>query len=147
YLGNCGIQELASTPIDTDHLFTPYGAFPLILHSDTRGYGLAWYANTLNASRMQGPHGSTEAIWIDGSMISPVQTWDTKITSVLAMNGGMLDLTRKYLYNTGRFIKFSKRVQDQWTSVFGNSQLPGSDLDFKLPNAQFPTANKEFPCV
>jgi len=147
YVSDCGIAEIAFNPIRNNNLFTPYGAYPMMLHPDTRAYGLAWYANSINASRMQGPQGSTEAIWIDGSMISPVQTWDSKITSVLAMNGGMLDLTRKYLINTGRYAKFAIRVQNQWTEVFGDSALPGSDLDFKLPNTQFPTANKEFPCI
>ena len=146
YVSGCGIQEIASQPVQTNSLFTPYGAFPMMLHPDTRNYGLAWYANTINAPRMQGPQGSTEAIWIDGSMISPVQTWDSKITSVLAMNGGMSNLTKKYLYNTGRYIKFISRVQNQWTEAFGKGPLQGSELDFKLPNAQFPITNKSFPC-
>ena len=34
-----------------------------------------------------GPHGSTEAILINGTMISPLLTWDTKITTVNAILG------------------------------------------------------------
>lgn len=45
---------LKTGQIETNDLFTPYGAYPLILHNTTRGVGLAWYANMLAGPRMQG---------------------------------------------------------------------------------------------
>ncbi len=41
---------------------------------------------------MQGPYGSTEAINVNGTEISPLVTWDSKITTVLAMLGGVSNL-------------------------------------------------------
>jgi len=41
---------------------------------------------------MQGPFGSTEAINVSGTEISPLVTWDSKITTVLAMLGGVSNL-------------------------------------------------------
>jgi hypothetical protein len=146
YVSAAGIQEIASQPVQTNDLFTPYGAFPLILHPTSRGYGLAWYANMLQGPLMQGPQGSTESIWFDGSLICPVQTWDSKITTVLAMNGGIIDLTRKYLKEKGKYDAFVARVNKEWTETFGSGTLQGENLDFKAPQNGFSTAWKSFPC-
>lgn len=73
-------------------------------------------------------------------MISPVQTWDSKITTVLAINGGIVDLTRKYLKATGKYDQFVKRIDSEWKASFGayyNSPFPGSNIDFKMPSASF----------
>jgi hypothetical protein len=146
YVSAAGIQEIASQPVQTNNLFTPYGAFPLILHPTSRPYGLAWYANMLQGPLMQGPQGSTESIWFDGSMICPVQTWDSKITTVLAMNGGILDLTRKYLKSKGKYDAFVGRVTKEWTETFGSGTLQGENQDFKGPQNGFSNAWKSFPC-
>lgn len=62
---------------------TPYAVFPVILANQS--VGLVWYNELLKAPKMQGPLGSTEAINTKGTKISPVVTWDSKITTVLAM--------------------------------------------------------------
>ena len=49
--------------------------------------------NMLAGPRMQGPHGSTEATAVNGTLISPVTTWDSKVTTVLALAGGVAGLT------------------------------------------------------
>jgi len=36
-------------------------------------------------------YGSTEGVVIDGSSVSPMLTWDTKITTVISMLGGFYD--------------------------------------------------------
>jgi len=46
---------------------------------------------------MQGPYGSTEAAAINGTEISPLTTWDSKITTVLGMLGGVSDLVGQAL--------------------------------------------------
>uniref|UniRef100_A0A7E4W8T6 Ldi domain-containing protein n=1 Tax=Panagrellus redivivus TaxID=6233 RepID=A0A7E4W8T6_PANRE len=144
YVSAAGIQEIASQKVETTSLYTPYGAFPMLLHPDTRGYGLAWYLNMLKGDRMQGPQGSTESIWIDGSMISPVQTWDSKITSVLAMNGGIIDLTRKYLNETDKYEQFKNRIDSEWKKVFG-STVPANGA-YYLPSKGFETNGVGFDC-
>jgi hypothetical protein len=47
----------------------------------------------LQGPRMQSFYGSTEAINVNGTEICPLTTWDSKITSVLAMLGGVGGLT------------------------------------------------------
>jgi hypothetical protein len=59
------LQELAFMKYSTDTI-TPYAAFPLLLHNTTRGYGLAWYLTMLQASKMIGPYGMSEASDMDG---------------------------------------------------------------------------------
>ena len=58
---------------------TPYGAFPCALSN--RSVAIQWYHNMLLGPRMQGPFGSTEAVLLNGTEISPLTTWDSKITS------------------------------------------------------------------
>ena len=71
---------------------TPYGAFPTILANPI--VGLLWYNNMLKGPSMQGPHGSTESVNINGTEISPLVTWDSKITTLLALTGGIANITR-----------------------------------------------------
>jgi len=43
--------------------------------------GFCWYNNMLQGPRMQSAFGSTEAINVNGTEISPITTWDSKITT------------------------------------------------------------------
>lgn len=69
---------------------TPYGSFPLflvdgndpiiqrgdlLLRLCTESIAATWYHAMLSGGRMQGPFGSTEAINITGTAISPLVTW------------------------------------------------------------------------
>jgi hypothetical protein len=58
----------------------------------------------LSGGRMQGPFGSTEAINVTGTAISPVVTWDSKITTVLAMTGGIGPVVSKILKKEGKYV-------------------------------------------
>lgn len=73
-------------------MVTPYGSFPVFLANST--VGLLWYDNMLKGPSMQGPHGSTEAVNINGTEISPLVTWDSKATTFLAITGGISNITR-----------------------------------------------------
>lgn len=55
---------------------------------------------------MQGPHGSTEAVNRNGTEISPLVTWDSKITTVVALVDGIVDLTEKYMRKDGVYDRF-----------------------------------------
>uniref|UniRef100_A0A914VFS2 GPI anchored protein n=1 Tax=Plectus sambesii TaxID=2011161 RepID=A0A914VFS2_9BILA len=138
YISATGIQEIASAHVDTNALVTPYGAYPLLLHPTTRPYGIVWYASMLQGSKMQGPQGSTESVSIQGDLISPINTWDTKITSVLAFSGGIIDITRRYIQQTGHYIRFATVVATEWGRVFGEDNLSGSNIAFALPKASVP---------
>ncbi len=54
------VQELAmeNVTIQGDDIVSPFAAFPLLLHSDLRKFGLAWYLAMLRKNGMQGPYGA-----------------------------------------------------------------------------------------
>lgn len=143
-----GITPLAESPTQNT-IVTPYGAFPLLLHPVSKPYGLVWYANMLSGSKMQGsqinfcnrnlnlgPQGSTESISLDGQYIAPINTWDSKITSVMAFCGGIFDITRDYLNQTGTYNRFYQLVDTLYSTTFSGI-LEGTNIDFKLPSAAF----------
>ena len=57
----------------------------------------AWYHNMLSSPAGQNAYGSTESTLVDGSQVSPLVTWDSKITTVISMLGGFYDAVRKGL--------------------------------------------------
>ena len=81
-----GIEEVAFQKITFDSLVTPYGAFPLLLVS--KEYGTAWLHNTIYSPCGQTKYGALEGTGLNGSLMSPTLTWDTKITTVLAIMNG-----------------------------------------------------------
>lgn len=40
------------------------------------------------------PYGSTESTRVDGELVSALVTWDSKITTVVSLLGGVADLVR-----------------------------------------------------
>jgi hypothetical protein len=79
YLSAAGIQEIAFELIQENDVVTPYASFPQFLATKEPS-GLIWYHNMLTGPKMQGPYGSTESVNVDGTLISPVLTWDSKST-------------------------------------------------------------------
>ncbi len=53
-----------------EDLVTPYAAFPLLLHTHLRPYGLAWYIAMLQGAKMQGPLGSSLAGAANGTRLN-----------------------------------------------------------------------------
>lgn len=136
YYSACGIQLAASQIVQHHFVVTPYASFPVIMANES--IGLAWYLNMLKGSAMQNLYGSTEAINVDGLTISPVITWDSKITTVVAMlSSNLIDVTRQILRNDGHYERFYNITQGEWLRVFGTSQLLGEDLPWSLPSVNF----------
>lgn len=142
YISAAGVQALASQPVLRRDVVTPYAAFPLLLHN--KSAGLCWYRNMLAAPRMQGPHGSTEATAVNGTLISPVMTWDSKITTVLALTGGVAELVQRGLNRTpwqngttalNRFVSI---ISEVYADAF--PFVVGTDLEYALPEASIPNA-------
>eukprot|EP00026_Physarum_polycephalum_P015640 Phypoly_transcript_16365.p1 GENE.Phypoly_transcript_16365~~Phypoly_transcript_16365.p1 ORF type:complete len:101 (+),score=4.45 Phypoly_transcript_16365:560-862(+) len=86
---------------------------------------------------MQGPHGSTEAILVNGTMISPLLTWDTKITTLQALLGGIPKLTSTFMAKDGVLERFQYIAQREYSRVFPT--LQGENIPFALPANQIPT--------
>ena len=134
YLSATGIAALGSQPINSTFVVSPYGSWTLMLANQT--CGIAWYKNMISASGMSGPLGSSEATSVDGTEISPVITWDTKITTLVSALGGVFDLVQSFLEETDSMDHFQGRINSTYFSVFGAVQP--SMLPFRTPTAQIP---------
>jgi len=53
--------------------------------------------NMIHSPAGQTRYGATESTSIDGTRVSPILTWDTKITTVLAILNGTTSLVARYL--------------------------------------------------
>jgi hypothetical protein len=61
-------------------------------------------------------------------------TWDSKITTVVAMMGGLTDIISAKLKETTAYDHFISRVNEEWQEVFGDI-IVGDDVGFALPSA------------
>ena len=52
------------------------------------------------------PYGSTESARIDGTLVSALVTWDSKVLNCLALFGGVQDLVRQKLKADGHYAEF-----------------------------------------
>jgi hypothetical protein len=153
YISAAGIPGISFQEIERRDIITPYGSFGLMLHNLTAG--LCWYNNMLQGPRMQSKYGSTEAINVNGTEISPITTWDSKITTVLGMLGGMGPVVQKALMleedvratqsapedlsfrsSYARFVYVVKREHEL---LFGTDPLPGEDFPLQLPSTPVPS--------
>lgn len=137
YYSACGIQLAASQIVQHHHIVTPYGSYPVIMANES--IGLAWYLHMLKGSAMQNPYGSTEATHVDGKTISPVITWDSKITTVVGMlSSKLIDVSREILQQDGNYDRFYDITNTEWSLVFGTTELLGEDLPWYLPSVSLP---------
>jgi hypothetical protein len=89
---------------------------------------------------MQSSFGSTEGINANGTEISPLTTWDSKITTVLAMLGGVGPIVERSLlrekdaqFGTA-FHRFVHVVQREYSAVFGSDpRVPGYTRVIETP--------------
>lgn len=63
--------------------------------------GAAWLHNSIYSPAGQTKYGSLEGTGLNGTLISPVLTWDTKITAALAVMNGTWQITMDYLSEKG----------------------------------------------
>jgi len=88
YVSAAGVAALAfAAPPFRGDVLAPYGAWQVLLHNATAG--ACWLRSVLAAARAQGPFGATEAVAANGTLISPLATWDTSMSVVLAAAGGL----------------------------------------------------------
>lgn len=144
YWSACGIQQIAFQPIEHRTVVTPYASFPVIMANES--IGLAWYLNMLQGPAMQNLYGSTEASNIEGSSISPVITWDSKITTVVAMlSSHLINVTRDVLHRERLYERFYNITQTEWSRVFGSTPLLGENLPWSLPSVAIPRSSSGLP--
>ena len=104
YYSDCGIQSISFNPVNHELMVTPYSVFPVLLVNRT--VGATWLHNMLYSPSGQTIYGGLEATSIDGKLISPVLTWDSKITTVLAIMGGNSDIIREYMQTSKMYDEF-----------------------------------------
>ena len=141
YISNAGIPSIANQTVQERDVITPYSTMPVML-SDKK-VGLAWWKNMVDGKGMQNPYGSTEATRVDGTAISSFVSWDSKITTVVALLDGVHQLVARKMKSDGIYDEFIKRTSDEQERVFGQEPLLGEDVEFCLPNAAVPVAGVE----
>ena len=108
YISNTGIPSISSQPTFENDVITPYAVFPtlLVLGEQGRAAGMAWWWNMVTGKKMQNPYGSTESERRDGTAVSSFVSWDSKITTVAALLGGVVDLAREKMQTDGIYGDF-----------------------------------------
>ncbi|KAK4504725.1 hypothetical protein PRZ48_002687 [Zasmidium cellare] len=136
YISAAGIPSIAFIPKQELDVITPYSVFPTLFAN--RSVGAAWLWNMLQGKKMQNPYGTTESERVDGRGVSSFVSWDSKITTVVALGGGVGGLVREKLKGEGRHGEFLRVVEREYGRVF--KDLKGEDIDFCLPKARVPDA-------
>jgi len=133
YLSACGIQEIAFENVTVKDVVTPYAVYPIFLANQTT-IALLHYHNMIVGSKMQNIYGSTESVTIDGKRICPLLTWDSKITTVVAMLGGITEIVRSAMIEDGTYSRFLNIVDREWGRVFRNFE--GEQIPFQAPSTE-----------
>lgn len=96
YISNAGIPSISNQTEQELDVITPYAVFPTLLVEGEHGraVGMAWWWNMVQGKKMQNPYGSTESERVDGTAVSSFVSWDSKITTVTALLGGVGDFVR-----------------------------------------------------
>ncbi|KAK3181672.1 hypothetical protein K4F52_007050 [Lecanicillium sp. MT-2017a] len=136
YISPAGIVSIASQKDQYHDVITPYGAWPTMMFD--KSVGLAWWWNMLQGKKMQNPYGSTESTRVDGELVSALVTWDSKITTVVSLLGGVADLVRPKMKADRIYKEFITVANREYSRVFKN--IKGEDIDLCLPDAKVPDA-------
>jgi len=139
YMDTLGIQSISygySEPAKKDLVVTPYAAFPLVLVD--RGLGLAWHRATIARPNMQSPLGtveSSQAFPVGGGepQVAAMHSWDTKVSTDLAMVGGTGDIIARFFAANGLSDRFEAIMQDTFSHKNLLTDLQGVDTPFASP--------------
>lgn len=169
------LPELRTESFDIykEHYVSPSAAFPLFLLDpidkvDSEGWalpsrraGFCWYNHMLQAPAMQSSLGALESISMDGRKVTPLRTWEANILPVLAMLGGIANITKQALiidrvrapggFSTmSAYERFVELVDIEYRSSFGHlwremlDETSNAQLVFAVPDHkrnQWPTRN------
>lgn len=142
YASEVGIPKLATIKVEWQNIVSPYASFPVILAD--RKVGLEWFKFMCQQPKMDGPYGVTEAISMDGTKISPILTWDGKMTTVLAMMGGVASDTARYLKVDHKYDHFLDIVRKQFEKCFPDP-IHRVDIPLSEPTNDSITTAKRLP--
>ncbi|RAO69576.1 uncharacterized protein BHQ10_005588 [Talaromyces amestolkiae] len=134
YISNAGIPSIANQTVQELDVITPYSVFPTVLFD--KGVGMAWWRNMAIAKKMQNIYGSTESTRRDGTGVSALLTWDSKVSTVNAILGGVSDLVSQKMKAENIYDTFVERITAEYSRVFKN--LKGENIPFCLPHETVP---------
>ena len=141
YIGY-GIPVLGTRKDVRRDVITGYSIYPLFLVENVGTTPLLWYDNYLKGPKMQNLYGATEAISINGTMISSLTTWDSKQTTVLAILGGIVDLNRQWMKEKGVYDTFTSYVDGIWSDIF--KDIKGEEIPIMPPAVAIPRVLEDF---
>ena len=141
YYSDCGIPPIAFQTVLHDDVITPYGAMSLILAN--QAVGVEWLHRMITYRKGQNCYGTTESFNVTGTTISPLTTWDSKITTLAATVGGIADINAGILKDMGLLGKLVGKIESEWSRVFA-LPLSGELLGFKRPEATLPALIPDF---
>jgi len=130
YISNAGIPQIASQTVQELDVITPYSTMNTMIVNKTVGF--VWWHNVVRAKRMQNLYGSSESTRVDGTATSAFVSWDSKVTTVNGILGGVLSLVRTRMQREGIYDKFIDVVRSEYGRVFGPT-LRGTEQQFCLP--------------
>jgi hypothetical protein len=87
------------------------------------------------------PYGSTESTREDGAAISSFVYWDSKITTVNAILGGVGSFVKQKMDREGIYDEFNKVLSREYGMVFKN--LNGENVNLCLPSVPIPDARPQ----
>ncbi|XWW98398.1 hypothetical protein V2A60_006398 [Cordyceps javanica] len=131
YISPAGIVSVASQKEQEHDVITPYGAWPTIMFD--KAVGLAWWWNMLQGKKMQNPYGSTESTRVDGKLVSALVTWDSKITTVVSLLGGVGDLVRRKMKVDGIYDDFISIANREYSRVFRDLKVFAQTIESSIP--------------
>lgn len=133
YISNAGIPQIANQTIQELDVVTPYSTMNLMVVNRTAG--LVWWQHLVKARKMQNPYGSSESSRIDGTATSSFVSWDSKITTVNGILGGVFDFVKNGLEKEGLYERFVERVSEEYELVFGSQVggLEGENVEICMP--------------
>ncbi|KAL3486850.1 putative GPI anchored protein [Aspergillus germanicus] len=140
YISPAGIPSIANQTEQYLDVITPYATWPTIMFD--KAVGLAWWHNMVSGKKMQNPYGSTESTRVDGTGVSALLTWDSKVLSVVSILGGVGDLVRERLKADGAYDEFIHVAEREYSLVFGK-KLKGEKIALCLPQKKVPDAGLE----
>lgn len=141
YFSDCGVGPIAFQPVLHDDVITPYGAFPLFLASPP--HATAWFHHMLRTKKGQNCYGTTESFEVNGTMVAPLTTWDSKITTLVATMGGLFEVNAAILESMGLLNVFVEKIESEWALAFAEG-IEGEDLPFLLPETTVPAVLDDF---
>ncbi|KAJ6234033.1 hypothetical protein M0813_00667 [Anaeramoeba flamelloides] len=148
YVSATGIQQLSFETVSDNIQVTPYSTFPSFLLKDLKytNYSATWLYAMLSGYKMQSQYGSVEAIDLKGQNIANTLTWDAKITTLVALNGGIYGIVSEKMAKDGIYQAFIKRIQLEYSRILGDKgqNIVGENIPFSYPKSFF-TNTDSFP--